>query len=189
MMKRPAMDKRNLRLSLPLLAVIALLICVAIGGYVLVNVRQSVGDLQEEVGRFQAVGSVGETVIEFPAEEAVQEANRLPGVRLPENADNLHLARQGSVQPTYWLRFDASPDALADFLATTCLTTLEQGMMPPFAYDENADIIANLDWWTPQDATHYMGGQCQFRENVTFSVLVDESDATRSTVYLEIVTG
>jgi hypothetical protein len=169
--------------------VIGVLVVVAACSIALVLRTQSAyNDLKANLDAFTAIGQTGETLTELTGAEALAAANRLPGVRVPPNATEIHFGREGQVKPVFWLRFAIPPDSLSQFSAANCLDSLEAGYNPAFEYGTTPDLVANLDWWQPSAARRFAGAECSPQANVTFHLLADQSDASSWIVYLEIVT-
>ena len=75
-------------------------------------------------------------------------------------------------------------------MRSACFTTpLAAGYDPGFEYATSADVLANLDWWTPRRAPESSGASCNPAPDVTFRVVADQTAADARTVYFEISTG
>ena len=111
-------------------------------------------------------------------------------VRVPPSASDVHYARQGQLHALHWLRYSAAPADVEAALRASCFTLpLAANNDPGFEYATSADVIANLDWWTPRAEKNSSGGRCHPTPDVTFRVAVDAPSADARTVYLEIATG
>ena len=167
------------------LAVIAL---AAVGVALYLRGRAAVDDLNAQIALLQQADDSSETLYEWAGDDARAEAAALRGLALPANADSLQLAREGRLRPTYWLRFQLPADALAAFLASTCVEDLDADYRPAFVYGADPDMIANLPWWQPDAAQSVAGGDCADDTGVHYRILADLSAGTTATLYMEIST-
>lgn len=173
------------------LLVLALVGVALIGGWLwFTRARDAVTDLNRELQQFRAAGQSAEVLIEQSGSDAIDTIRRLPGLTLPPNAADVHFARQGRTHALYWLRFTVPAADVDAFLRASCFTPpLEAGNDPGFEYATSADVIANLEWWTPRIERESSGGRCNPTPDVTFRVAVDQTSADARTVYFEISTG
>jgi hypothetical protein len=143
-------------------------------------------EFQTQVDRLEAIEQSGDVLIELRGGEAIDEMRRLRGLTIPASASDAYFARQGSAPAYFWLRFTLSSDD-ADTFFSTCFETPQTGYNPGFEYAHNPDVMANLDWWTPDTATSFAGATCSPQADVRAAALLDQSDPAQWTVYLEIV--
>jgi hypothetical protein len=173
------------------LLILALVALASVGGWLwFTQARDAVSELNRELQQFRAAGQSGDVLIEQSGADAIATIQRLPGLTLPESASDVHFARQGRTHSLYWLRFSAPAADVDPFLRSSCFTPpLEAGNDPGFEYATSADVIANLEWWTPRLERESSGGRCNPSPDVTFRVAVDQTSADARTVYFEISTG
>ncbi len=171
--------------------VLALVLVAAVGGWLwFTRTRDAISDMNHELQQFRAADQGGDVLIEQSGPDAISAIRRLPGVTLPASATDVHFARQGQVHALYWLRFSAPAANVETALRSSCFTSpLQTGYDPGFEYATSADVIANLDWWTPRSERESVGGRCNPAPDVTFRAAVDQTSADIRTVYLEISTG
>ncbi len=171
---------------------IAILVVIAAigGGLWFTRTRDAINVMNQQIKQFRAADNRGATLIEQSGGDAIDSIKRLPDLLLPESATDVHFARQGQTRPIYWLRYAAPTADVESALRDSCFTLpLQSGYDPGFEYSTSADIVANLDWWTPRAEKDSTGGRCQPTGDVTFRVAVDTTSADARTVYLEISTG
>lgn len=158
-----------------------LLACGIFGVYTVNTVINTTGEVNEWVGGIERAAQQPETLAEFGGDSARDEAVRLRGFNVPTSAVDLRLARQGTLNPVYWLRFELTPDTRAAFIADTCL---DESVREPvtFVYATDPDIVANLAWWSPDVESAVVAGQCDLGASATLTLVVNDV-----TVYAEIV--
>jgi hypothetical protein len=169
-----------------IIGLIALLVGVGIVLYQ--RGSSAVNTLNGQLAQLQSIDGSGETLYEWADEEAREIAAGLRGFTLPDDAEEVQLARQGQTRPTYWLRFSLPAARLDAFLASTCIPDLALNTPPDFRYGRDTDIIANLPWWEPEIVAQASGAICTDSTGVTFRVLVD-THVTPAILYMEISPG
>jgi CHASE1-domain containing sensor protein len=151
----------------------------------IVRMRAALSSLEEELDRIERLQSAGETVLEMTGESARAAVSEQLSISLPESATNVFFARQGTVRPAYWLRFSLDRQHVQPFLNQTCLATVTEGETPPFRYAVEPDILVNLTWWRPDTALDPAGGQCDWRPDVDFRLVLDRAQREQ-TIFIEI---
>jgi hypothetical protein len=171
--------------------IVAIVLIGAIGGVLwFTRTREAVSDMNAQLQKFREADEGGATLIEQSGQDAINSIKRLPSVTLPAGATDVHFARQGQLHALYWIRYSAPQADVDAALKTSCFALpLEANNDPGFEYATSADVIANLDWWTPRAEKESSGGRCNPTQDVTFRVAVDAPSAKTRTVYLEIATG
>jgi hypothetical protein len=163
---------------------IAVLLLVGCGLFVAYVIQRTISGA-EEVGAFveqlDSIPQMGEVLDEARDDEALAAVRRLPGVALPDDADAVHYARQGSPRAYFWIRYTTAqfrPEQAAPCFDAPLTTP------PDFAYDTDPQVIALLEWWTPP-IERGAGGSCA-AGGVMFNLAVDESGQGEKQVFLEI---
>jgi hypothetical protein len=105
--------------------------------------------------------------------------------------DQFYFARK---QEDYWIRFNVRPDELHGLLAASPRLVCDDldlldGLRPEFSYIElTLEEQSALTWWTPDSANQFVGSDCVGENLTAYKMLVDTSNSSVWTVYMEITT-
>ena len=122
------------------------------------------------------------------AQQAIQ---RLFGVNMPTSASGFYYANLGN--QGYWLQIRMNPHSLNGLFRgsafMTCSFPLQDGYRPNFEFERllNANQRIRMSWWSPENVTRFVGGECTGRDYKIFRMFADSSNATTWTFYLEVV--
>ena len=168
-------------------AALGLLLAAAACAVLALRTLDAFNEFQAQVDRLEAIEQSGDVLIELRGGDALADMRRLRGFTIPASAGDAYFARQGSDPAYFWLRFTLAPQDAHAFFSACFETTPEAGYNPRFQYASSPDVMANLDWWTPNDAAAFAGAACSPRTGVRAAVLLDQSDPAQWTIYLEVV--
>lgn len=123
--------------------------------------------------------------------DAAQALQNTLGITLPTSSDDHHFAFQGNRR--YWIRFQLGPSDLnglfrgSPFL--TCNFPLQDNYRPVFEHDRLLDSNQRLltNWWTPETARSYIGGECTGTDFKIFRMFADTGNSQAWVFYLEAI--
>lgn len=113
------------------------------------------------------------------------------GISFPNNATEFHRANRGD--KAYWIQFKIPPAGLnglfrgSNFM--TCAYPLEDNYKPTFEFNRllSPQDQARLEWWNPDVARAFVGGECTGRDYKIFRMFADTTNPNLWTFYMEVV--
>ena len=116
----------------------------------------------------------------------INEAQQFIGAVLPFEAQNIQFATEAEKTRILWLRFTLSDENdLTSFFNEIRLDTALRQDFTPFPAPNPAETA--ISWWMPQAAQNYSGLHA-IQAGKVYEVLLDQSDAANSLVYLRVYT-
>lgn len=127
----------------------------------------------------------------FTGTEAAQALQRELGITLPASTADHHFAYQGGRR--YWIRMQISSSDLnglfrgSSFL--TCNFPLQDNFRPVFEHGRilNSEQLLLTNWWTPETARVYIGGECTGTDFKIFRMFSDTGNPQAWVFYLEVI--
>ncbi|MBZ0289211.1 MAG: hypothetical protein K8I30_16445 [Anaerolineae bacterium] len=113
------------------------------------------------------------------------------GKTFPNTATEFHRANRGD--QAYWIQFKIPPQGLQGLFSgssfMTCTYPLEDSYRPTFEFDRLLSVQdrTRLQWWNPDVARVYVGGECTGRDYKIFRMFADSTNPNLWTFYMEVV--
>jgi hypothetical protein len=114
------------------------------------------------------------------------------GISFPASATDFYRANRGD--NAWWVQFRIPPANLGGLFRNsgfmTCTYPLQDNYKPIFQYEHilsSTERSQTSNWWTPDTARSFVGGECTGRDYKMFRMFADTSNPNLWTFYMEIV--
>ena len=114
-------------------------------------------------------------------------------IGIPTSTSNHYFANRNNT--SYWIRFSLPPRDMNGLFAgspfMTCNFPLIDSYRPQFAFKggRESDQPAGTEWWDVGSIAQFIGGECTGAGPRTFRIMVNTSDQSIWTLYLEVIEG